>query len=136
LTAGVYAIGGLTERKTAPIAIHGELIVEKVSGVWLLKLRGEHDIATAHNLDAQLEAVFLHGTSVIVDLSEAQFIDSSIVAAIFRGLRLAEAGRDGVLVVCAPPGSFARRVFDQASLADVVQTFDSRRDAMAWFESR
>ncbi len=116
------------------MAIHGELIIEKLSGMWLLKLRGEHDIATAHNLDAQLEAVFLHGTSVIVDLSGAQFIDSSIVAAIFRRLRSAKEGGDGDLVVCAPPGSFARRVFDQASLADVVRIFDSRRDALACFE--
>lgn len=117
------------------MAIHGELIVEKLPTAWVLKLRGEHDVVTARNLDAQLEAIFLHGTNVIVDLSDAQFIDSSIVGAIFRGLRTAQDAGEGDLVVCAQPGSFARRVFDQASLADVVRIFDLRRDAIAHFGS-
>jgi len=118
------------------MAIRGELIVEKLSAAWLLRLRGEHDIVTAHNLDAQLEAVFVRGTNVIVDFSEAQFIDSSIVGAILRRLRSARTDVEGDLVVCAPPGSFARRVIDQASLTDVLRIADSRRDAIARFEPR
>ena len=114
--------------------MHGELIVEKLADVWVLRLRGEHDLATADTLDAQLEAVFLHGTNVVVDLSDAVFIDSSIVGAIFRGLRTARDDDRGTLVVSAPPGSFARRVFDQAGLADAVQLFDNRRDALAGLE--
>jgi anti-anti-sigma factor len=114
--------------------IRGELIVEKLPSAWVLVLRGEHDLTTAHNLDAQLEAVFLHGTNVIVDLSDTDFIDSSIITAIFRGLGTAQADHPGALVVCAPPGSFARHVFDQAGLTDAVQVFDSRRAALARFE--
>lgn len=114
--------------------MHGELIVERLPAAWLLRLRGEHDVATVDTLDAQLEAVFLHGTNVVVDLSDAVFIDSSIVGAIFRGLRTALDDEKGELVVSAPPGSFARRVFDQAGLGDAVPLFDNRRDAFASLE--
>ena len=114
--------------------MHGELIVEKPPAAWLLRLRGEHDLATADTLDAQLEAVFLHGTNVVVDLSDAVFIDSSTVGAIFRSLRTARHDDTGTLVVSAPPGSFARRVFDQAGLGDAVPLFDNRRDALASLE--
>lgn len=114
--------------------MHGELIVEKLPAGWLLRLRGEHDLATVDTLDAQLEAVFLHGTDVVVDLSDAVFIDSSIVGAIFRGLDTARDDERGTLVVSAPPGSFARRVFDQAGLRDAVPLFDNRRDALASLE--
>jgi len=114
--------------------MHGELIVEKLPAVWLLRLRGEHDVATVDTLDAQLEAVFLHGADVVVDLSDAVFIDSSIVGAIFRGLHAARTEERGALVVSAPPGSFARRVFDQAGLSDAVPLFDNRRAALASLE--
>jgi anti-anti-sigma factor len=114
--------------------MHGELIVEKLAAVWVLRLRGEHDLATVDTLDAQLEAVFLHGTDVVVDLSDAVFIDSSTVGAIFRGLSAARDDERGALVVSAPPGSFARRVFDQAGLSDAVPLFDNRRDALASLE--
>lgn len=111
--------------------MHGELIVEKLPAAWLLRLRGEHDLATVDTLDAQLEAVFRHATDVVVDLSDAVFIDSSIVGAILRGLRKAGHGENGALVVSAPPGTFARRVFEQAGLTDAVPLFDNRRDALA-----
>jgi len=78
--------------------MHGELIVEKPPAAWLLRLRGEHDLATADTLDAQLEAVFLHGTNVVVDLSDAVFIDSSTVGAIFRSLRTARHDDTGTAV--------------------------------------
>jgi anti-anti-sigma factor len=114
--------------------MHGELIVEKLPAVWLLRLRGEHDVATVGTLDAQLEAVFRHGTDVVVDLSDAVFIDSAIVGAILRGLRTAREDENGTLVVSAPPESFARRVLDQAGLTGAVPLFDNRRDALASLE--
>lgn len=118
-----------------PPGIPGELVVDKMPAAWVLILRGEHDVSTAHTLDAQLDAVLLHGANVIVDLSDAAFIDSSTVSAIFRGLRYAtEAGR-GTLVVCAPPDSFARRVLDQAGMIDSIPIFGCRRDAIASLES-
>ena len=114
--------------------MHGELIVDKLPAAWLLRLRGEHDVATVDTLDAQLEAVFLHGTNVVVDLSDAVFIDSSTVGAIFRGLGMARHDDNGALVVSAPPGSFARRMLDQAGVSDAVPLFDNRRDALASLE--
>ena len=111
--------------------MHGELIVEKLPAAWVLRLCGEHDVATVDTLDAQLEAVFLDVANVVVDLSDAVFIDSSTVGAIFRGVRTARHGKKGTLVVSAPPGSFGRRVFDQAGLSDAVPLFDNRRDALA-----
>lgn len=116
-------------------ARQGELVVEKLPAAWVLSLRGEHDVATAHTLDAQLDALLPHGANVLVDLSEATFIDSSTISAIFRGLRHVTDGGEGALVVCAPPGSFARRVIEQAGMIDALQIFDHRRDAVGMLES-
>src|SRR5437764_4365231 len=46
----------------------GELLVEKTETAWILGLRGEWDMANDGTLTAELEAVFAHGTKVIVDL--------------------------------------------------------------------
>ena len=48
-------------------------------GVWVLTLHGEHDVSTEPSLAEELERVAAAGGPVVVDLSDAQFIDSSIL---------------------------------------------------------
>ena len=47
------------------------------SGVWILALRGEHDLATRPSLEEELGRVAAAGGRVVVDLSHASFLDSS-----------------------------------------------------------
>jgi len=93
--------------------------VESRTGVWLLSLHGEHDIATQPSLREQLGHVRAAGGPIVVDLSAAGFIDSTIVGAL---LECAEAGPE--IQVIAPPGSAARRLIDLVRLADALPVRD------------
>ena len=111
-------------------SVPGELVVDRLGEVWVLRLRGEHDLATAPTLEAELSAVFGHGSKVAVDLTEASFIDSSIVARLASAAQQAE--RDGHgFVVCAPVGSMARRLFELVGVERALHVVDSRQDGLA-----
>jgi len=93
--------------------------VESRADVWLLSLHGEHDIATQPSLREQLEHVRAAGGPIVVDLSSAGFVDSTIVGAL---LECAECGP--AVIVVAPPGSAGRRLADLVRLADAVPVHD------------
>lgn len=93
--------------------------VESRTGVWLLSLHGEHDIATQPSLREQLGHVRAAGGPIVVNLSEASFVDSTIVGAL---LECADGGSE--VAVVAPPGSAARRLADLVRLADALPVHD------------
>jgi anti-anti-sigma factor len=103
-----------------------ELALELIDGVWLLRLRGEHDLVNAGDLQAQIEAVLARGSKVLVDLSEATFIDSTVLNVLVRAARIADANPAHSLAVCAPAGRDPRRVLDLVALDQVVSVFDDR----------
>jgi anti-sigma B factor antagonist len=103
----------------------GELVVDKSQPAWVLTLRGEHDLSTSPTLRAELEAVYARGTKFAVDLSETTFLDSSILHALYDGLRMArEKAGDGFAVV-APPGSCAERILGVAGFDEVLPVYPS-----------
>ena len=63
----------------------GEVIVERVQGVWVFTLRGEHDISIEPTFQRRLEQAFDAGSTVIVDLSEVEFMDSSVLRTLAYG---------------------------------------------------
>jgi anti-sigma B factor antagonist len=93
--------------------------VESRAGVWLLSLHGEHDIATQPSLREQLGHVRAAGGPIVVDLSAAGFIDSTVVGAL---LECVEAG--ATVLAVAPPGSAARRLADLVRLTDALPVYD------------
>ncbi len=108
----------------------GELVVERAGEVWVLTLRGEQDLQTAEALNAELEAVFQQGTKVVVDLSQATFIDSTTLSRLVRGRQLATSSWRHGFVVCAPAGRVARRVIRLVSLEDHIPVFETRDAAL------
>lgn len=85
------------------------------AGVLRLKLLGELDLATVPILHQRLASASERKESVILDLSELEFIDSS-------GLRVlitahADASRDGWSLRFTEPGDRIRRVFVVAGVA-------------------
>jgi anti-anti-sigma factor len=74
---------------------HGESTCN-VTESGVVELVGEHDVASAPAFDAALkEAAGLSEGSLVVDLSRATFIDSSIAAVLVRSAReLVRDGRD------------------------------------------
>jgi anti-sigma B factor antagonist len=110
----------------------GELIVERHGGVWSLRLRGEHDLTNAEVLDAEIEAVFAHGSSVIVDLTEATFIDSTVLRALFRGRELADENDSHALAIVCPADSRpVRRILDLVGVPSLIPVYESHEDARA-----
>jgi anti-anti-sigma factor len=72
------------------------------SGVALLKLEGEHDLSTVEELQ-ELERAQEDRAPVVIDVSDATFFDSSILAAMVAAHRRARDERTG-LAVCLGAG--------------------------------
>ena len=63
------------------------------TGLAVLTLTGEHDLSTAPELRSNLDRLIADGGAIVVDLSPATFIDSSILGVILDArTRASEAG--------------------------------------------
>ncbi|MFL6043311.1 MAG: STAS domain-containing protein [Gaiellales bacterium] len=89
------------------------------TGVWILALEGDHDVATAASVRAAVVKATAAGTGVVVDLSAVTFMDSSIVRT------LAEVGGDRLAVVVQREGP-AQRAAEVLGLGMVVPVYQSR----------
>lgn len=118
---GVFGVGGTGI---------GDIRVEPGGGdLWIVSLRGEHDFSNVADLDEALRRVHTHGTRVVLDLSEASFIDSSVIGSVVREAR-DDARRPGDdLAVVAPTESQARRVLELVHV-ECVRVVESREDAI------
>jgi anti-anti-sigma factor len=96
--------------------------------VWLVEALGEHDLANAKRFEDALQGVFDAGSRLVLDLSGARFIDSSIVRVIMSAKVRADKHQDDALVIVAPPDSLARRVLD---LGEHVTILDDRSAGLA-----
>ena len=108
----------------------GELVVERADDIWIITLRGEQDLDTAETLNAELDAVFHPGARVVLDLSEATFIDSTTLSRLLRARQLASSSWQGGFAVCAPAGGVARRVMRLVSIEDHIPIFETRAAAL------
>ena len=96
---------------------------------WVVRLTGEHDLATVDTLREQLAAVG-DTDPLVIDLSDTVFLDSSILGAIVEAhARSVDAGGRFGLVV--PDGSFAARLVELAGLSERFPVYRSRAEAIA-----
>src|SRR6266542_3450939 len=56
----------------------------RVPGVALLSLAGEHELYGARKLQERIESLIAEGLSIVVDLTETVFLDSSIVGVLLQ----------------------------------------------------
>jgi anti-anti-sigma factor len=99
---------------------------------WVVALRGEHDIATADRLAERFEEIFAEGTKIVVDLSEAEFIDSSTVRVILQAYRYAEATHgDKVVLVVPPANATLQRLLEVSGLGRILPVFQDRQQALS-----
>jgi anti-anti-sigma factor len=103
----------------------GTIDLQREDGAWVVTLRGEHDLSTASQLEQVLARSFSGGSAVIADLSPAEFIDSTIVRVLVCGQ-----GESDRIVLVAPPGCVARRLFDLIRVPDAVPTYETRAEAL------
>ncbi len=103
---------------------HGDVLVVVV--------RGEHDIYTAPTLRDRLEeALGASPTGVIVDLSAATFLDSSILGALLEARRQAlERGLGYVVCLGEEPEPGVQRILEITGLVPVFPVVKSREEAL------
>jgi anti-anti-sigma factor len=98
-------------------------------------MRGEHDLATAPELTRALEQARAH-SDVLVDLSECDFIDSTVISIFIRtALEVQAHGERLVVVIPGESGQIARAVH-MTRLSEFLPVHSSRGDAIASLERR
>ena len=105
--------------------VAGTIELERECGAWVVTLRGEHDLSTAPRLRTALARSFAGDWAVLVDLSEAEFIDSTTLQLLIGARRQ----RHSIALV-APSGSVAGRLVELVRLADAIPTYQTRAEAL------
>ena len=103
---------------------------EEVGEAHLIAATGEIDQVSARLVADALRRATLDGEgSVVLDMSETNFIDSAGISTLLNGLRRLTRQSRRLIVVC-PPGP-PRRVFETLGLVGTFELVNSRREALA-----
>ena len=109
---------------------------EKLDGVRVLSVSGELDLGTAPQLEQPLEAALAGDEStVLIDLSRCEFIDSTGIALLVRawqrldGEPSANGGGEGHFALCCL-SSQVRRLLELSGLSASLEIHGSRDEAL------
>ena len=105
-------------------------LIWRDTDIAVVSLVGEHDLSTATQLQSQLELLLRGREAVIVDLSAAEFIDSSVLNNLVRADKLArqQGTRLTLLLETAPA---VVRLLEIAGLDGYFVLAGSREEAIA-----
>jgi anti-sigma B factor antagonist len=99
------------------------------SDIVVIEVRGEIDLATAPEVVSALDAA-ADARRVVIDLSEATFVDSAAINSLIRCRRhLAERGVDFHLV--SPPNGIVRKALEITNVISELAVVDSRAEALS-----
>jgi anti-sigma B factor antagonist len=108
----------------------GEIALERTdAGIAVLAITGEHDLSTAPLLRQRLDGLIAEGAPVVVDLSPASFVDSSILGAILDARRRADGAGMGFAVCHANGPDPVGRVLDVTGLRSELPVHTGREQA-------
>ena len=85
-------------RRTAPVTTES-IVLDRRDGVVVVRVHGEHDVFTAPALREQVHAAIEQAAPIVIDLSGATFIDSSVLAVLLGGLRRAREAELGYALI-------------------------------------
>lgn len=111
----------------------GRIAREPEGDAVVLRLNGEHDLSTAPAVREELEQAVATGAGIVVDMTETEFIDSSILGVLVEGYRLVSStgGPGRGFAVAAAPGGPVTRLLDLVAVSDLVQVYPTRAEALA-----
>jgi len=107
----------------------GQISEDRLDGVAIVALEGEHDLSTAPELRSQLHGALAEGP-LVVDLSACTFLDSSILGVLLGGLRRAREEDRGFALVLGTGEPAVRRIFEVTGLTSVFPICDARGAAV------
>ena len=102
------------------------------AGLTVLTISGEHDLSTAADLRRRLDQLISGGDPIVIDLSPATFVDSSVLGVILDARRRAEAAGLGFAVTHEANGNEAvARVLDITGLRSQLPVHLEREEALS-----
>ena len=108
----------------------GEIALDQTeSGLAVLTINGEHDLSTAPALRRHLDELLVDGAPIVVDLSSASFVDSSILGVILDARRRAESEGLGFAVAHSNGDDAVGRVLDVTGLREKLPVHGAREEA-------
>ena len=109
----------------------GEIAIDHATGgVAVITFSGEHDLNTAPELRERLSEAIEAGNPVVVDLSGAAFIDSSIIGAVLDARRDAQERGLGFAVALYDGAQPVERVLEVTNLTTTLPVHPSREQAV------
>jgi anti-sigma B factor antagonist len=116
-------------------ARNAEIVDDRSGGFTVIQLRGEADAYSASRIRSDLTSALGTSAPLVVDLSQATFIDSTVVGILLEGLAEYEK-RDRALVLLLPDDSApeVHRLFELTgltSLLPVVRSWDEAATRVA-----
>jgi anti-sigma B factor antagonist len=108
------------------------LDVEQVeAGVEVVVVRGEHDLATAGDLRDCIQTAVSRASGVVIDLTQATFIDSAVLQALLSGRdRAHAAGIAYVIALDDGTGHAVTRLLELTGLDRQLELEQGRADAI------
>jgi anti-anti-sigma factor len=101
-------------------------------GVRTISVRGELDLSTAPDLEGPLEqALGSEEGSVLIDLSECEFIDSTGIALIVRAWQRLDGSESSRALVICSDNDQVRRVLEITGLELSIPVHTTRDEALA-----
>jgi anti-sigma B factor antagonist len=97
--------------------------------LWLIVVGGEQDLATVERLREELERAELDGGDIVVDLSQATFIDSSVGALLLEHGLLPATDEVSIALVI-PAAGFPAKVLRLMEVYDKLPAYESREAAL------
>lgn len=105
-------------------------------GVRAISVRGELDLSTAPELEGPLEEALDSGEgSVLIDLSQCEFIDSTGIALIVRAWQRLDSDEIGRGLVICSQNDQVRRVLEITGLELSIPVHLTRDEALAAIQS-
>jgi anti-anti-sigma factor len=97
-------------------------------GTAVVVLTGEHDLSVRAEVEDILESVIGENRIVVADLSEAEFVDSTIISLLVQAKRdAAEQGCSFRLQLGTE--AIVRRIFDVTGVLDLLEVAETREEA-------
>jgi anti-anti-sigma factor len=101
-------------------------------GVRTISVRGELDLSTAPELEGPLNQVLESGEgSMLIDLTQCEFIDSTGIALIVRAWQHIDGGENGRALVLCSQNDQVRRVLEITGLELSIPVHGTRDEAIA-----
>jgi len=108
------------------------LTVERHTGVDVIRLSGEHDMATEHSLTQAIGTAVALDHGVVVSLVDAEFIDSTVINAIHLGDRLLRERNGRRLAIHLRTSSIVHRTLEIGNVCEAIPCARELDDAIAY----